>query len=200
MLAALWPGLTGYLVPPAQTLRRWVRVRPHAPPPPLRVPAETDGSRGWVRLDEAGQARWAPAGGEAEDLPESVGVALLLFSDTSPQELAAVFQRLGVDLSRTGYARDGCSADGIVVTLGARGEAEPELPQVWFARKPLRPCRVVLPPAPSVRMAGRGPGGWPERLEMSDGPVMHLTGPPEADPGARPERALPLPDDWRRAF
>ncbi len=164
------------------------------------MPAEAGGSAGWIRLDEAGRALWAPEGGEAQDLPESVGLALFLFSNTSPEELAAVFQRLGVDLSRTGYARDGCSADGIVVTLGARGEAEPELPQVWFARDPLRPCRVVVPSAPSVRIAGRGPGGWPQRLEVSEGPVVYLTGPPEADPGTRPGRVLPLPDDWRRAF
>ncbi len=200
MLAVLWPGLTGYLIPPAQMLRRWVRVRHQAPPPPLRVPAEIDGSAGWVRLDEAGRARWLPAGGEAEELPQPVGLALLLFSDTAAEELAAVLRRLGVDLSRSGYARDGCSADGVVVTLGARGEAEPELPQVWFAREPLRPCRVILPPAPPLRIAGGGPGSWPDRLEVSDGPVIRLSGPPEADPGTRPGRFPPVPDDWRRAF
>ena len=202
MVALVAPLLLGYVVPPLKVLERWERSRPSGGVAlPLELPVEVAGSPARLRVTRTGAKLAGPA---APPVPRSVAVAAALFAADGPEGWAALLSASGVDTSRAGYARDACSLDGVVLTLGARGEGEPEMPQVWFARSPLRPCRVILSPDDRVEIGPPGAGGWPAWFQTGDGLLLVVTGSPEPVPLGDllplPGMPAPLPENWRRAF
>jgi len=202
VVALVAPILLGYVVPPLKVLERWQRSRPPGGVAlPLELPVEAAGSPARLRVTRTGADLVGPA---ASPVGRSVAVAAALFAADGVEGWAAVLEAAGVDTSRAGYARDACSGDGVVLTLGARGEGEPEMPQVWFSRSPLRPCRVILSPADRVEIGPPGADGWPAWFEGGDGLLLIVTGPPEPVPLGdllpAPGVPAPLPENWRRAF
>jgi hypothetical protein len=212
------PLLSGYVLPPDKVLERWFRDGAHpAVVLPALLPVRWQGRDGQLYLDPAGDHALAveapppavaavPGRGGSKALWRSLD--LLLAPDEAGA--AAVLGAVGVDLTRAGYARDACSSDGVAHTLGARGEGEAGLPQVWFGRTPLRPCRLRLG-ADEVEIGGPGAGGWPGWFRLADGALLEVAGVP-VPALSRPAWAAPSPaplhpgsgsdslGDWRRAF
>ncbi len=202
VLVALGPLLTGYLVPPGKVLARWAREA-SVPwdSPPLEISVRWDGTPLRLILHSDGSLR--PVSPESPDpgIPPSAGLALLLFSGGDVVSWRSVLEGRKLDLVRSGYARCPGSEDEVCHTLGARGEGEPDLPQVWFTRRPLRPWRVALGPEDRVVVGPPGPAGWPQWLEGPDGRRLEILARPEPTGlGAAPAPSPTLPDDWRKAF
>lgn len=208
-LVACTPLLSGYVFPPIQVLKRWFRDVPRfVAPLPVRVPVRVQGRAGHLYLDRRGDHALAVEG-TARPVAEALWRSLDLLLAPDPEAAAAGLEAAGVDLGRAGYARDTCSEDGVVHTLGARGEGEPDTDQVWFARVPLRPCRVVVAGA-AVEVGPPGVGGLPAWFRLATGELLELVGEP-VPAVARPAWAVPVPvplgsspdaplGDWRRAF
>lgn len=206
------PLLSGYVLPPAKVLQRWARdgSRPAVALPAL-VPVRLQGRDGQLYLDRAGTHALAVEGTlyVADVGPGALWRMLDLLLAPDEKTAVAILAGADVDLTRVGYARDACSADGVAHTLGARGEGEAELNQVWFGRTPLRPCRMRLGGG-EVEIGPPGANGWPAwfrlgggaLLEVAGAPVPALSRPSWAVPSVSPfapGRSDPL-GDWRRAF
>lgn len=220
ILAALLvaaPAALAYVVPAGKVLERWIQARGKTVGPvelPVRW-GEREGS-----LYAAGPGRHALLLGESQvhldagpGLPESDPLAPLwraldLFAPGPVQSLGASLDAAGVDLRRSGYARSARSQDGVALTLGAKGEGEPALPQVHLARTPLWPVAVRVSGGDEVRLGEPGPRGWPGWFDLPGWGRLEVVGPPRSAPTAPAwavRRAEPgggptiLPD-WRRAF
>ncbi len=210
-MVACVPALVGFVVPPLKVLDRWCGRADPGLAPPVAVPVVLDGRVGRLlvsapgrhALELDGEAVASDRGPGIDDGWTALWRAVDVVAVRPSDRLAAALAAAGVDLARSGYARTARSADGVAHTLGARGEGEPELPQVWFARDPLWPV--------SVRVGGRvvtvgppGPGGWPAWFDLPDGRRLDVVGPavPWAGPSvpALPPPYSPLPGNWRRAF
>ncbi|GAB4276904.1 MAG: hypothetical protein Kow0092_32720 [Deferrisomatales bacterium] len=213
--AAGWAfSLSGYVTPPAQVVERWERSRGVGAVQEAQVLAvRWDGREGWLAVAPDGRHRLAVAGGGpqrargapgAEDLA-ALWLALDLWSAPDGQALLARMEAAGVDPARVGLARTGCSADGVAVTVGARGESDPQAAQVWFARDTGRPCRVAVPGARTVEIGPPGPAGWPAelRLEAEDVTRIEVLG-PTSSPGRAAEPLSPATQGpaggWREGF
>ncbi|RMG89706.1 MAG: hypothetical protein D6708_09540 [Candidatus Dadabacteria bacterium] len=197
-LALAAPALVGYLVPGPKLLERWAREAPDGRP---ALPAEAmcgwGGGEFLLVVGPHGDLR----GEVPPGFPRSAGLAFLLFSDLDPVAWRDALLRAGVDTARTGYARCDASADGVCFTLGARGEGEPELPQVWFSRDPFRPVLVRLSATDAVRVGPPAADGWPAELAPPEpGAPIRRSGAPTPAPEALPPPPNSLPDDWRKAF
>lgn len=204
------PLLSGYVLPPEKVLQRWFHdgSRPRVALLPALLPVRVQGRDGELLL-----ARRGPPALAVESVQRPVAAALTtaleLLLATDPEAAAAVLTAAGVDLERAGYARHPGSTDGVAHTLGARGEGERELPQVWFGRTPLTLCRVRLG-AEEVEIGPPVADGWPGWLRLADGTLLEVTGAPTptatrpawAAPAA-PLTSFPSPaplGDWRGAF
>jgi hypothetical protein len=122
--------------------------------------------------------------------------AVDLFWARTADELAAALERAGIDLRRGGYARTNRSTDGVALTLGARGEGEVDLPQIWFAREPLWPTRVFFPASGEAAVGPPGPDGWPSWLLVGDETLIEIVGIPFSAPSP-PPWARPISDAHR---
>ncbi|GAB4271142.1 MULTISPECIES: hypothetical protein [Deferrisoma] len=200
-LVLVAPALVGYLVPGPKLLERWGREAPaHRPALPAEVACGWAGGEIALVVGPGGELE-GREGSLPPEFPRSAGIAFLLFSDLDPFAWRDALHRAGVDPVRTGYARCDASADGVCFTLGARGEGEPELPQVWFSREPFRPVLVRLSATDEVRVGPPEADGWPAELVPPDAeaPIRRL-----APPRPAPDRPAPppssFPDDWRKAF
>jgi len=130
-----------------------------------------------------------------------------LFTAPTAESLAEILVEAGVDLGRSGYTRSPLSHDGVGITIGARGESEPDLPQVHFAREPIWPV-VARRGGQTIEIGGFRPDGWPLWIVLGDGGHLEITGPAQSSPsappwaigGLAPEPFSPVLPDWRRAF
>ncbi|MDF1551711.1 MAG: hypothetical protein P1P84_01555 [Deferrisomatales bacterium] len=214
LLALLFcvPLLSGYVLPSAKVLQRWSRdgQRPTVGLPAL-VPVRLQGRDGQLYLDQNGNHALAVEGTRyaADAGPAALWRMLDLLLAPDEETAVAALEGAGVDLTRAGYARDDCSADGVAHTLGARGEGEAGLHQVWFGRSPLRPCRMRVG-GDEVEVGLPGGDGWPAWFRLGGGVLLEVAGAPVPAP-SRPSWAVPAvspfaPDrsaplgDWRRAF
>lgn len=214
------PLLSGYVLPPAKVLQRWVRDRLARPAVvlPALLPVSLRGNPGQLYLDrpgdhaaQVGGVLWAlDPGASGRGNQAALWRAVDLYLARDVETAASELEAAGIDLQRGGYARDACSSDGVAHTLGARGEGERGSPQVWFARSPLHPCRLRLEGGDEVEMGPPGDTGWPTWFRLDGGVVLEVTGAP-VPALLRPEwatvRVAPFapaqPDpmgDWRRAF
>ncbi len=203
------------MVPSGKVLERWVKAR-GALRGAVSVPVRWGDRPGTAYAAGPGRhalalegeaVRFDPGPGQDDPLAP-FWRALDLLCVPSARELGAALEAAGIDLLRSGYARAPRSGDGVALTVGARGEGESALPQLHFARSPLRLLAVRLPGSGETRLGDPGPQGWPAwfdlgetgRLEVVGAPVPAPTAPPWAvrppAPGG-PESPLP---DWRRAF
>jgi hypothetical protein len=207
-----------YVVPSDRVIERWVRSRGAAAGPVELAVAW--GERQGV-LYVAGPGRHAlaldghptqfdPGPGEPHPLAH-LWRAADLFAVTSASELEAILEASGLDLRRAGYARSLRSDDGVALTVGARGEGEPSLPQVHFSRSPLRPSMVRLSAWAELGVGGLGPHGWPEWFDLGETGLLRVVAPPRPSPWPPPWAARSLaplpqapdllaPPGWRRNF
>jgi hypothetical protein len=212
-----WLLLSGYVVPPTKVLERWAVADTRGPlQGPVVVSVRWAARTGQLYAAGAGRSALA-LDGEATQFDAGPGTAsrtaafwraVDLFWARSSAELALSLELAGVDLGRGGYARSGGSVDGVAHTLGARGEGEQDLSQVWFSRDPLWPVRVLLPGAGEVSIGPPGPDGWPAWLLINDETLVEIVGAPSPAP-TPPDWAQPVPGlgpgdagpaDWRRVF
>ena len=213
------PLLSGYVLPSQKVLQLWAREGPRpAVVLPALLPVRLQGRDGQLYLNRGGNHALAVEGtlyaadagpggrGGSQALWRTLDLLLLPDAVTAVAELEAA----GVDLTRAGYARDSCSADGVAHTLGARGEGEGGLDQVWFGRSPSRLCRMRLG-GDEVEIGPPGAGGWPAWFRLGDGALLEVAGAPvpalaRPDWAVRvvspftPARSDPPLGDWRRAF
>jgi hypothetical protein len=205
---------SGYLVPAQKELGRWVEVRKSgrvAVTLPVRWGDRSGtlyaGGPGRSALLLEGETAQADPGPGLASPLAALWLALDLFTAPTGGDLANVLREAGVDLGRSGYARAHQSRDGVGITLGARGEGEPDLPQVHFGREPLWPVRVHID-GQTVQLGEVGSDGWPLWLAFGDGSRLEITGPVRPTPivppwalhAPAPEAASPALPDWRKAF
>jgi len=205
---------SSYIVPVPKELGRWVETRGPVRGP-VTLPVRWGDRAGTLYVGGVGRSALALDG----ELPQSdpgpashhplaaLWLVLDLFTAPTVEDLAATVTQAGLDLGRSGYARAPASGDGVAITVGARGEGEPDLPQVHFARQPVWPV-LARAGGQEVQIGGAGPQGWPLWLSFGEGRRLEITGPPSPAPsappwavrGLTPEPAAPLLPDWRRAF
>lgn len=207
--------LAGYVPTPTKVLQRWAgsALRP-ASTGMTALPVRLGGATGELVVATPGRhalllAGWSPRrdpGLGTDDSLAGLWRALDLFV-LPPDELASLLETTGVDTDRAGYARSGQSGDGVALTLGARGEGEPDLPQVWFSRTPLWPVRVAPLGREGVAIGPPGPEGWPSWFLIGGGRLLEVVGSPRVldhlpgwvydRPARTPEN---VPEGWRGAF
>lgn len=213
LFVAVRPGL-GYVVPSQKVLSRWVAARGPARGPST-LPIRWGDRLGTLYVGGAGSNALVLDGeypqrdpGPAAPHPlAALWLALDLFTAPTVESLTGDLTEAGVDLGRSGYARTAISRDGVGFTVGARGEGEPDLPQVHFAREPVWPVRARVGDQ-VVEIGGMRPDGWPLWIEFEDGSYLEFGGParPSLAPPSwalvPPTPAPPSPQlpDWRRAF
>jgi len=190
LLVLLFPCLTGF-VPGAQKLLEKNRAAVPAGPAVLSV--TLNGEPGRLEVGLPGTHRFTADSGERRADPgpsadDPTGLKALwrlldLFADQPPELLETVLAEAGVDVYRTGWVRLDPGGERVAATLGALGESEPEMPQVWFDREVGRVVRVTLGDGSEAVVGPPGPKGWPLWIGLGRAGRLDLLSEP-----ARPDR------------
>ena len=139
LLIFLHPLLSGYVAPADKTIEA---ARKATPEGPVRFRAAWNGVTGHLDVVGPGLHRFQADDGHLVADPgyydqwSRTNQSLWRFLDFySPQNAEELFDGLlasGIDMHRRGWVRLDREGDHLALTLGAMGESEPDMPQVWF--------------------------------------------------------------------
>lgn len=208
ILALLLPLLVGFVPSNRATLEA---CRAATPKGPARLKAVWNGAPGVLEVSVPGRHRFVgedgkvladpgPVVGPERDQGAALWRLLDFYSPLSAADLADLLVISGVDPDRRGWVRLEREGDHRGLTLGALGETEPGLPQVWIDQATRR---VVAARAADGSLATASPrtvNGWPSWLRVG-GVSLEIVGAPEplkapkGDPLGPWRQLLPPPPD-----
>jgi hypothetical protein len=163
------------------------------PSGPVRFRAVLGDKPGTLEISTPGSHFFLSDGGEKLKDPgpgaggglQALWRTLDFFSKSSSDALEENAAGAGVDLGRRGLARLDRTGERIAVVIGASGESEPELPQLWFDRDLWRIRKAVMGDGSRAEVTGYGDNGWPKTISTTSGDLQIL-GNPE---GVKPAKA-----------
>ncbi|TAL18051.1 hypothetical protein EPN96_03255 [bacterium] len=168
------------------TFEVFEKARKALPSGPARFRVLFDSKPGILEISTPGSHYFLPERGDPLKDPgiggggglQALWRALDFFSRTSAETLEENAANAGVDLSRRGLARLDRAGDKVAVVIGARGEGEPGLSQLWFDRDFWRLRKVVMGDGSSAEVKGYSENGWPKTISTPAGD-LEILGPPE---------------------
>jgi hypothetical protein len=177
------------------TFEVFEKARKALPSGPARFRALLDSKPGTLEISTPGSHYFLPDGGEPLKDPgidggggqQALWRALDFFSRTSAETLEENSASAGVDLSRRGLARLDRAGDKVAVVIGARGEGEPDLPQLWFDRDFWRLRKVVMGDGSNAEVKSYSENGWPKVISSPAG-ELELLGLPEKPGSSKPAK------------
>lgn len=104
------------------------------------------------------------------------------FSPARSDDFTELLVLAGVDVNRRGIVRMDREGDQLAYTIGAMGESEPGLPQLWIEKDTGRPVLYALGDQSFVTAGPPGPGGLPQWFRIN-GEWAKLTIIPPDDAG-----------------
>ncbi len=94
------------------------------------------------------------------------------WSPTRPEDFSDLLLLEGIDINRRGWVRMDKEGDELAETLGAMGESEPNLPQVWLEKRTGRMVLLALSDGSFVTAGPPGKNGLPAWLKLNGGEGM----------------------------
>lgn len=187
VLLFLLPLLAGFVPLPDKTLHS---ARKAMPTGPARFRVAWNGVPGHLEVVGPGQHRFQSDDGRLLQDPgvqdgeartnRSLWRLLDFCSPLPPDELYDTLQAAGVDMGRRGWVRLDREGNRLAVTLGAMGETEPDMPQVWFEQATGRVLRVRLGDDSLAEVGPPTASGWPQWIRTGPGEVLQLLSAPQS--------------------
>jgi hypothetical protein len=192
LLAALF--LVGFVPPPQKVLDQCKRATVSGP---ATARASLDGVAGRLEIVAPGLHRFIPDAATDPENPaqpltdpgpgrggdlQPLWRALDFFSPLEGTDLADILRLSRIDLGRRGWIRLDDGGDRLAVSLGAMGESEPDLRQIWIDNDTHRLVKVRLHESEGGEATigpSEGMQGWPWWIKLSDGRLLQLISTPE---------------------
>jgi hypothetical protein len=189
IVAALSPFLLAFLPPAEKVLDQYLAKAPHGP---ARFRASWNGADGTLdvvgpgahrfRADSGQETRDPGPGAPSPDGMQAFWRLLDFYAGMNRDALLGNMERAGIDIGRRGLARLDPEANAVAVTLGAGGEGQSDLPQVWFDRDTRRLVLVRMGDGSEAVAGPPAANGWPEWIRMGRAGTLEILAGPSPIP------------------